>query len=234
MKARFVHESVKFERSGIPMKGMDVGARKDPDIIEIKTIEHFNHIKGAEEVIAEEEGHEFLERIQSGNFRDCWWYALNDRRGRVYSVKILMGTSILYDDVFYTIPKEVSIVEGVNFERGKDPKSAMGIGIQDEIMQRVESMIGGRFLYAEYREIPWRDKLGNWEVKPVLSIDGWGTGLKSLCNKRLKENGLAEYLEFPAYSEKIGPDEWALNYLIKEGYEHFFKWVWTQDTHRPK
>lgn len=233
MKARFVHESVKFERSGNPMKGMDVGARKDPDIIKINVIEHFNADNNREEVISEEEGHEFLERLQQGKTDNWWWYAFQTTMGKIYNVKNLLGRIIQFDDVFYKIPSH-PVSESVRFERGKDPKSAMGIGIQDEITKKVQSILGGRVNYVEYREIPMLDKMNDLEVRSVLCIEGWGDGFKSAINNKLKENGLSEYLEYPAYSEKTGPDEWALNYAIKEGYEHFFKGIWTPDGYRPK
>lgn len=137
MRGKLVSENIRFDRTGDPRKGMDVGLRGDKDTPRIIGISFFNPRDRAEELFTSEEGEEFLHQLIKGQIPAPHLYSLIGKRGRKYNVfqyppKGLLNTPFLYHNDIYTIPEEI-LYESVKFKRGEDPKSSMNIGVREAI-----------------------------------------------------------------------------------------------------
>lgn len=140
MKAKFVHESVKFERGRDPKRVMDIGINP----IKLQPVVYTHPVYGSMLTEPEEVHAHFgdFESYQNWNYLtlDNEWKSPDD----------LMGNWVQVEDKVYKVPnwEELSIKrtekeklkESVKFERGKDPKTAMDIGIEGDIRNRWDQL----------------------------------------------------------------------------------------------
>lgn len=113
-----------------------------------------------------------------------------------------------------------NVFENIEFERGKDPKSSIDIGLKSSIKRLFKDLIRNQELtgiaYVEELEDPLREKF------PMLLVRGPGSGLHRGIIRFFKDNGLDKY--FDIYDVIIARHEDTfLYYPIKPGYEDLFR-----------
>ena len=138
MRGKLVSERIEFNRSGDPIRGMDVGLRKDPNTIRIKAIVHYDPQKRQEYVLDGEDGEMFLTELLEGKIKEPhFYYLIGSNPAKRYNVfqyppEGLIETPFIYGNTIWTIPESI-LYEDVNFQRGKDPRRSMGIGAEEAI-----------------------------------------------------------------------------------------------------
>jgi len=109
------------------------------------------------------------------------------------------------------------VYESLDFERGKDPKDAMGIGSK-------------LYIWDKFLSLRERDR-GDWmtyyaifssENGSIMKIFGHGPKFKTNTNKILKEMGLDEYIELPGKITDNRTNR-EISYPIKPQFRDFLK-----------
>lgn len=132
--------------------------------------------------------------------------------------------------------KAKCVYENIDFERGKDPISSMGIGrkknIVKDLMKIINNVSACKGVYLV--DSPWprytkpfrRDNTTHYQLQFTGdSYAGFRRTFKSDLNRELKEFGFQEYLEFPGRDVGRGSKDHWIYYLIKEGKEDMFSEV---------
>ena len=131
MKAQFVYENINFERGVDPKKSMEIGAASLPRII---GQDHYN--EGRKTQLTNPELHKVFsdptnpKHLESGY---GFYISFSGEEGTKYywlEELINLGGPFLFDEKIYDFSgMTTKIQENINFERGQDPKTALGIGL---------------------------------------------------------------------------------------------------------
>ena len=119
-------------------------------------------------------------------------------------------------------PDDEALNENLDFERGKDVKQLMGIGLKEFIYKKLYDICYLEAIKFEVMEIGWQDaKTKEISIEWVIEFNR-GQSFKSYLNKALKEKNLDKYFEFPGQSTGNRYDQYA-SYKIKDRYGPLFR-----------
>ena len=146
MKAKFVYENMEFKRGQDPKSAMGIGQKS----ILLKAMEKlknnpkvynvaYGDWEGKSAIViysrkTSEKSQKLLYLYFNKEYFTGLWAEIG---GGVRLFTILPKYRDLFDNVFINTTFDI-LSENVNFERGQDPKSAMGIGMREKIKQMME------------------------------------------------------------------------------------------------
>jgi hypothetical protein len=219
MKAKFVNESVNFERGQDPKDAMGLGERSRLKKI-FKEMIYYLELTGVAYVEEEEgEGPLFLFRgpgsgVLSSVKRELKKHGIWDYFENQYFSK-KHGDTFVY---FYLKPESVSILkdmnihwrdrmdESLNFERGQEPRDAMGIGKKHDPEVYIANAIidtNGKPLVDDY------------DIRKFLqNMESMGISPANLF--------LANLQDLTAQWIRAGDSAWSVDELKKDGYKEVF------------
>ena len=201
-----VKENINFERGGDPKKamgiGMDAVTYRPTEIVwgSTKNIKEYNND------IADYKIKEILSSPSKFVKEDPRMVLLKrwDSKGltRSLSLRYLRSSSSKYKYIYWEgkyYPIHLPLEESINFERGQDPKSAMGIGVQGIFLEKLNNLllkdrddintIFNIIIYPEGVAITYATLYSSMEI--------------SYLRRDLKEMGLDLYLKIYASKNKI-------------------------------
>lgn len=235
MKARFVSEAIEFQKGIDPRESMRIGKAgeidkivNDPDEVEDLMVDISQALGSAMEIYLPEEKKKQMARmwlenaegLKNWEFKTLLQHIEDEPEDEEFEkinfeAKALQrkGWKILHIEDNYDVAEAVlyrlgKVQENVNFERGRDPKGAMGIGIRDELVNGFKGVLEHEWPDILEEEI-FKDK-GSYIELDLWSLSTRGmNSLDRTVKKILKKppfKGRLFYVNDDNY-EKFGMEE---------------------------
>jgi len=203
MKARFVYERLDFERGQDPKVSMGIGR-----IVGIKEIKvHYRTDNSYRD-----QGAYVLKDFSNNKFNKYWRdFRFITEDDEWLEAKDVVGYRIRFEDNIYDlIDTELPIKESLDFERGKDPKRALQIGLVElpdlpKGGDKFRVYLGKGKGYAIATAITDADNLGDGYRHKTFGLFAQVPGVENIFRERGKKSSIVQWFK------KLGHRDWILS-----------------------